>query len=344
MKKRALCLFLAAALLLLPACGADAPQSENSEPKGKVYYSFFDTVSYVYSYANDSAERFDDLSADCAHILGEYHKLCDIYHEYEGVNNLCTLNKQAGKEPVELSPELIEFLKEAKELYASTNGEMNVMMGSVLSLWHNAREAGDYVPTDEELSEAAQHTDIDLLVINGNTAFITDEKASIDVGAFAKGYATEKAAQHLISEKADGYALNIGGNIRIIGTKPDGSGWKTGIKDPFDSANSIAAKVNISDISCVTSGIYERFFTVDGQRYHHIIDKDTLYPSEHFASVTVLVRDSGIADALSTALFCMSEEEGAKIAEAFGAEILWIYPDGTKSMTPGMGEYIEETA
>ena len=344
MRKRALCTALAAVMLLLAACGTTAPQPENSEPKGMVYYSFFDTVTYVYSYANDSAERFEGLSADCAHILKEYHQLFDIYHEYEGMNNLCTLNRNAGKAPVELDERLIAFLEEAKNLYYETGGEMNVMLGSVLSLWHDAREDGSYVPGDEELSEAAEHTDIESLVIDGSSVCITDEKASIDVGAFGKGYATEQAAKHLEEQGADSYVLNVGGNIRIVGTKPDGSGWKTGIKDPFDPNASTAAKITISDTSCVTSGIYERYFTVDGQRYHHIIDKDTLHPSEHFASVTVVVKDSGIADALSTALFCMTEEEGTALAEKYGAEVLWIRPDGTQSMTPGLGEYIEETA
>ena len=340
MKRRASCILIAI-VVLLSACGKSTP--ETSEPKGMVYYTYFDTVSYVYSYANDSAERFESLSADVSHILKEYHELFDIYHEYEGINNLCTLNKNAGVAPVEIDGRLVKFLNEAIELYDATNGEMNVMIGAVTALWHDAREDGTYVPDRETLEEASHHTDIGLLEVGDGTAFISDPLASIDVGAFAKGYATEMAAEYLEEAGAESYVLNIGGNIRIIGEKPDGTGWKTAIKDPLDPYNSFAGTLRISDISCVTSGIYERYYTVDGIRYHHIIDMDTLMPSEYFASVTILHKDSGVADALSTALFCMSEEEGKEVAERFGAQVLWIYPDGTQSMTPGMGEYIEET-
>ena len=342
MKKRVLC-FLSAILLLLPGCANAAKEEETSSPQGMVYYTFFDTVTYVYSYANDSAERFKSLSAECAHILKEYHELFDIYHEYEGISNLCTLNKNAGIAPVEMDERLIEFLQKAKDLCPETNGEMNVMLGSVLKLWHEAREDGTYIPTLEELQEAAEHCSIDSLIIEGNTAYISDPLASIDVGAFGKGYATEMAVDYLEKAGAEGYVLNVGGNIRTIGEKPDGSKWKTAIKDPLDHTSSIAAKVSISDISCVTSGVYERYFTVDGVKYHHIIDKDTLMPAAYYASVTVLLKDSGLADALSTALFCMDEESGTELAGKFGAEILWIYPDGKQSSTPGMEKYIEET-
>ena len=332
---------------MLSACAGThetqaAASPEETGPKGKVYYSFFDTVSYVYSYANDTAERFDDLSADCANILADYHRLCDIYHEYEDVPNLCTLNKNAGVAPVVLDERLLAFLRCAKDMYTQTDGEMNVMMGSVLSLWHEAREDGTYVPSDEDLRAAALHTDIELLELTDTTAYISDSDASIDVGAFAKGYAAEMAANHLEELGVTAYVLNVGGNIRIIGDKPDGSKWKTAVKDPLSPDSNFAAAIWLSDTSCVTSGVYERFYTVAGHRYHHIIDKDTLNPSEHFSSVTVVVKNSGTADALSTALFCMSEEEGKAVAEKFGAEVLWIYPDGKQSMTPGMGDYFGE--
>ena len=320
----------------------ESEKAESFEPKGMVYYSFFDTVTYIYSYANDSAERFDSLSADCAHILKEYHELFDIYHEYEGINNLCTLNKNAGKEPVEIDERLETFLRSAKELYYETDGEMNVMMGSVLSLWHEAREDGTYIPPDEVLNNANEHTGIESLVIENGTASIKDENASIDVGAYAKGYATEQCAKYLREQGADGYVLNVGGNICIIGSRIDGTGWKTAIKDPEDPNGSYCEMLYISDTSCVTSGVYERYFTVDGVRYHHIIDKDTLYPAGFYASVTVLCSDSGLADALSTALFCMDESKGADLASKMDAEVLWVYPDGHKSMTPGMGDFIQE--
>ncbi len=335
------CLYVVLGLLVfLTGC----PKTANkAQPKGMVYYNFFDTVSYFYSYAQDTQEVFEARCEETAEILQKYHRLFDIYYEYSGVNNLCTVNKNAGGEAVKVDEELIDFLLYAKKLYETTDGEMNVMMGSVLKLWHDCRTAAGEdpenarIPSDADLAEAALHTDFSALEIDPETMTvrISDPKASIDVGALGKGYATEKAAQYLKSVGGEGYVLNIGGNIRTIGTKPDGTGWATGVKDPADPENYVLS-MTISDTSCVTSGDYERFFTVGQTRYHHIIDKDTWMPAAFFSAVTVITPDSGLADALSTALFAMSYGDGAALVEKIGGvEVLWITPDGTQYRTEG---------
>ena len=360
----AVILVILACILSLPGCAGREPaeitvvkqdnSSEQAEdavsPQGKVYFTFFDTASYVYSYANDSAEQFENCSADVAAILKKYHELFDIYHEYSGINNLCTINKAAGGEPVKVSKELVDFLIYAKELYERTDGEMNVMLGSVLRLWHECRENSENgketaIPTEKELAEASLHTDISLLEIDEKklTVRISDSKASIDVGALGKGYATEKAAQMLENKGKAGYALNIGGNIRTIGTRPDGSGWVTGIKDPKDNSAPFPVKLCLKNVSCVTSGDYERFFTVDGIRYCHIIDKDTMYPPDYFSSVTVITKDSAVADCLSTALFCMPQEDGLKLISEFpGTEAIWITQSGEILYSPGIDTWLEK--
>ena len=340
-------------LVVFAACDPEATQSPNtpSDPNalkpgtGVVNFTLFDTVSYIYTYAGDTSEIFDENCEEVWDILAEYHQLFDIYHEYSGMNNLCTLNKNAGGEPIKVSPKLIVFLLYARELYTLTDGEMNIMMGAVLSLWHDAREAGNYIPSQEALAEASKHVSFDLLEINeeNNTVRITDKNARIDVGALGKGFATEMAARHLEAKGTSSYVLNIGGNIRILGTKPDGSGWKTGIKDPKNPDYNYVKKIIISDTSCVTSGDYERYFTVDGEKYHHIIDKDTLMPADHFSSITILTKNSGLADCLSTALFCMSYEEGLALVEKVGeVEVLWVRPDGTTEMTEGFKALLTE--
>ena len=311
-----------------------------------VYFNFFDTVSYIYSYADDSQNDFEANCEAVSDILEEYHHLFDIYYEYSGINNLKTINDNAGKEPVQVDQKLIDFLLYSKELYTLTNGEMNVMMGSVLSLWHDCRETASAspsnasIPTKEALDKAALHTDISLLEIDvaSNTVRITDPDARIDVGALGKGYATEKAAEHLLQNGVDGYVLNIGGNIRTIGHKHDGSGWKTGIKNPADPSQ-YALKLTIADTSCVTSGDYERFFVVDNVKYHHVIDKDTLMPASYFSAVTIITPNSGLADALSTALFSMSYEDGLALVNQIGdVEVLWITSAGVQYCTPGFAE------
>ena len=339
------CLCLVVGLLVFMTGCPSTSNTGNPKPRGLMQFNYFDTVSYVYTYAADSDEAFEKNAEEVFGILGYYHQLFDIYHEYSGVTNLCTINKNAGGEAMEVDSELIDFLLYAKRLYGITGGEMNVMMGSVLKIWHDARTAGTYVPDMDKLTAAKALTDISLLEIDekNNTVRITKAGASLDVGALGKGYATEKAAEHLENEGVTSYVLNIGGNIRIIGTKPDGSGWRTGVTNPHDK-DTYANYINISDISCVTSGDYERFYTVEGKKYHHIIDKDTLMPSDYFSSVTILTNDSGLADALSTALFSMSYEDGLALLENIPDEVdvLWICKDGTQIMTNGFAKYLAE--
>lgn len=303
----------------------------------KVYFEYFDTVSYIYSYANDTEKEFNKNCDDISKILEEYHQLCDIYYEYHGINNLCTINKNAGGSPIKVDKKLIDFLLYCKNIYTYTNGETNIMMGAITKLWHderiNAIDNPDNakVPSKELLEEKNLYTDIDLLEIDeeNSTVRIKNKNASIDVGAIAKGYATEKAASYLEENNQTNYVLVIGGNIKVIGSKANGEGLKTGIKDPRDKTK-FAFFTELKNTSCVTSGNYERYYTVDNQNYHHIIDKDTLMPADYFASITIITKDSALADALSTALFCMPYQEGYELVLSLqNVDCIWIYNDGT---------------
>ena len=329
-------------LLFMTSC---IPGEDVKEPQtqAKSFYEYFDTVSVVFSYKGDPQADFEQNCAEVEKILKEYHQLFDIYYEYAGVNNLKTINKNAGKAPVKVDKKLIDFLLYCKEIYSLTNGETNIAMGAVLKLWHDARENAEYdpekanIPSPDMLENASEHCNIDNLIINeeDGTVYLSDPEMSLDVGAIGKGYAAEMAAQYLIEHGVTSYVLNIGGNIRAIGEKVTGDGWITGITNPDKtSSESFVCKVIIKDISLVTSGDYERYFIVDGEKYHHIIDKDTNMPSVHFSSVSVFTEDSGLADALSTTLFCMRYEEGLKLIENIGnIDVIWVYPDGTVKMT-----------
>ena len=339
------CLCLVVGLLVFMTGCPSTSNTGNPKPRGLMQFNYFDTISYVYTYAADSDEAFEKNAEEVFGILGYYHQLFDIYHEYSGVTNLCTINKNAGGEAMEVDSELIDFLLYAKRLYGITGGEMNVMMGSVLKIWHDARTAGTYVPDMDKLTAAKALTDISFLEIDekNNTVRIAKAGASLDVGALGKGYATEMAAQYLKDKNVSGYVLNIGGNIRIVGTKTDGSGWLTGVKDPADPYGSYSSYITIANTSCVTSGDYERFFRVDGKKYHHIIDKDTGLPAEHFSSITIITENSGLADALSTALFCMSYEDGRALVDTLdGVEVLWIDTEGNQTSTEGFKSLITE--
>lgn len=307
--------------------------------KKKSYYDLYDTVSTIYDYSGGSEKEFANTLAELEELLYYYDALFDIYAPAEGVTNLYDVNREATKAPLKVDGELLDFLEYAIEMHTLTGGEVNIAMGAVLSLWHDARERATATPQNAKppeksvLTEAAKHCDITKIIIDreSSTVFLADPEMSLDVGAIAKGYATERAAELLEDRNISGYALDMGGNLRTVGTKPDGGGWRTGVKNPDASADeSYVYYLNLKNLSAVTSGDYERYFISGGVRYHHIIDKDTLMPAEYFSSVTVSVRDSGLADALSTALFCMDYESGKTIIEGIdGAFAVWVEKDGT---------------
>ena len=344
-------LALLSVVFSLTACfdGAKADETEYTTRSQTVSYMHFNTVTVLSSYGSATEAEFLAYVDVVDDMLGYYHKLFDIYNEYEGVNNIMTINKNAGKSAVEVDSELVDFLLYCKELYATTQGKTNVMLGSVLKIWHDKRELADenagyldesLLPTYEELAEASNHTSIDLLVIDkdAKTVYISDSMASLDVGAVAKGYAVTKVVEKLKLMGADSVALNAGGNIATIGTKPNGELWTTGITNPDKASfESLACRVKIGEISLVTSGDYERYFVSGDKNYHHIIDPDTLMPADYFASVSVFTKDSALADALSTALFCMPYEDGLKlIKDIKNVDVLWIYKDGEIKYTEGV--------
>lgn len=338
-------------LLLIPSfTGCNANKAK--EPRTKTYFGLFDTVSTITSYADESAETFEKNCDEIYSLLSKYNNLFDIYYEYSGINNLCTVNKNAGISPVEVDNELIAFLEYSIDICKKCDLELNIAMGSVLTLWHDARltakESAEnaYIPSKSDLENAARHTDIDSIVIDkeNGTVYISDPCTSIDVGAIGKGYAVMKAADLMEKRGLYGYLINAGGNVRTIGEKTEGVGWVTGITNPdIHSSEPFCAKIVISNTSCVTSGNYERTFTYDGKTYHHIIDRDTNMPSDYFSSVSIVCYDSALADALSTALFCMSEEKGRILLSQFEeVEALWVYSDGKKTMTDGFTKLVIE--
>ena len=332
----------------LPAC----KKTESELEKFSEYsFDYFDTVTTITGYAKSRAE-FDEIARDILSELKEYHRLFTIYLSYEGLNNLRTINQLSGgaHDTVTVDRRIIDMLLYAKEMYRLTGGKMNIAMGSVLSIWHEYRSEGiddpdaAELPPTEQLAAAAEHTDIDALVIDeeNSTVTLTDPKMKLDVGAIAKGYAVEMIARGLEERGVTGYVLNVGGNVRTIGTKPGGANWTVGIEDPFGGDGYIAY-LSLSGQSLVTSGSYQRYYIVDGKRYHHIIDPETLMPAEGFISVSVLTKNSALGDALSTALFCMSLEDGSALVESLdGVEAEWVFPDGTRELSSGWGNYAIE--
>ena len=311
---------------------------------------YFDTVITISGFS-DSKEEFDKIADDALSLLGEYHRLYTIYHRFDGLENLCTINDLSDgvHRTVKVDKRIIDMLLFSKKMYELTDGKVNIAMGSVLSLWHDYRALGSDNPANatlppmEKLQEASLHTDISKLVIDeeNRTVTLTDPLMKLDVGAIAKGYATECVARSLEEKGIVGYVLNVGGNVRTIGVKPDGSSWNVGLENP--EGGDYIEYLQLNGQSVVTSGSYQRYYYVDGKAYHHIIHPDTLMPSEGYVSVSVICEDSGLGDALSTALFCMSLEEGKALIESIPqTEALWLTKNGEKSVSSGWNKYVKQ--
>jgi thiamine biosynthesis lipoprotein len=344
MLKRTFSMFIAALLafqcLLLSSCG------KTKEKYSAYSFDFFDTVTTVTGFA-ESKEEFDEVSAYVLEELGLYHRLFDIYKRYDGIENLCTVNElvDGAHRTVKVDARIIVMLEYAVDMYKITGGKVNIAMGSVLSIWHEYRSEGidepwaAKLPPMDKLMAAAEHTDISSLVIDreNSTVTITDPEVRLDVGAIAKGFAVEMVARELEKRGITGYVINVGGNVRTVGAKADGEPWTVGVENPMDDESKpYIAYLGLTGQSLVTSGSYQRYYVVDGKRYHHIIDPKTLMPSEGFLSVSILCESSAMGDALSTALFCMDLETGKVLIEIIeDAEAMWVLPDGTTERTSG---------
>lgn len=334
-----LALGLAAALLL--AVGISLWRSATAPKSYTVtWWDVFDTVTVLTGYADSESEW--QAQAEAVHEdLLRYHQLFDIYNHYDGVTNLADVNERAGQGPVTVGDDLMGLLQFGQQAWELTGGACNIAAGPVLALWHAAREAAEAgspaLPDDDALAQAAEHTGIQDLVLDTDamTVAFSDPDLRLDAGAIAKGWALEQTAQAAEARGLTRALLNAGGSVRAIGCKPDGSAWVAGVQDP-DGDGMLCAVPLQSGQSLVISGDYQRYFTLDGVRYHHLIDLDTLQPARHCRSTAVLCNDAGLGDALSTGLFCLPQADGAAVAaKQEGVQVLWVENDGSLLHTDG---------
>ena len=334
MRKKLLCLALSLMLLL----GLWPAQGEGLTKYSADLFDAFDTVITIIGYS-PSQEAFDEVVEQAHQLFVYYHQLFDNYNSYEGVNNLYVLNHTAAKTPLEVEKPLFDLLQSVQEWQRKYgSNQVNIAMGGVLQIWHACREAGiadpqnAVLPDPDALSAAAEHMNIDDLILDSEalTVFYADPELQLDLGAVAKGYATEQVAQYLLSSSMPSFVISAGGNVRAGNPPADGrTGWGVGVQNP--DGNGYLDILSLSNTSAVTSGDYQRYYMVDGVRYHHLISPLTLQPGRECRSVTVVCEDSAFADYLSTTLFLMSCDEGKEFLDELdiACQALWALEDGT---------------
>lgn len=312
-------------ILLLSLAGCKKELSEYTA------YNCFDTITTVKAAAPESEVR-----SITENTLSRLDSVFDIYKDTPGINGVHALNNANG-EYLKVEPELMALITEARDIYEKAP-RTDVTMGKLYALWHDFRD-GAPLPDEESLTNAASHggwENVDIDTENG-TIRLKDPNMLLDLGAIAKGWSAKKLAEEFEKNGIDEYIISAGGNV--VCSKRE-KPYSVGIQSPEDGYTAI---LNISGLSVVTSGGYQRYRDMDGTRYHHIIDPITLRPGDAGnKQVTVICEDSALADAMSTALFLMPMEDGKKLCADMGIDAVWVLDDDSVHMTDGAKRLVKE--
>lgn len=284
----------------------------NNEPLMK-YGFYFNTIVSLTFYNSKDMELFDDCMKKCEKYDNMFSRTIegsDIYRINHSEGNWTTV-----------SDETIDLISLALEYNEISYGKTDITLAPVSDLWNfTGHERPDPIPTDTEIKNALSHTGYGMIEISENNVRLNDPEAEIDLGFIAKGYVADKLKDYLESQNVESCIINLGGNVQLIGSKPDGSDFVIGIRKPFAGESEYIKEISTSGNSIVTSGIYERYFEEDGIIYHHILDPETGYPVDNnLYSVTVVCESSTMADALSTACLCLGKDEGMKLLDSIPA-------------------------
>jgi len=290
---------------LLTGCSLPASQT----PVSQVGF-YFDTVITITLYGNQN--KMDKYIDGCFEMAEHYESI--LSRTVEG-SDIDKINKSHGQ-PVTVDEDTAYLLSQALYYAELSNGAIDPTIGSVSSLWDFHSE-NPSVPSSDLIAEGLKHVDYTKVHVEGNTVTLDDPDAIIDLGFIAKGFIADKMKEYLLSNNITSGIINLGGNVLTIGTKPDGSNYTIGIQDPFHTSDAPYTTFSVSDTSVVSSGSYERCFTIDDVTYFHILDTNTGYPVDtDLVSVSILSKSSLEGDAYSTMLFILGSKKAKEIDEA----------------------------
>jgi thiamine biosynthesis lipoprotein len=250
-------------------------------------------------------------------------------------SDVSRINRAAGKEWENVSPDTLKVIKKAEEVSEISEGAFDITVGPLVQLWRKAREKGIPPQLDEIKKNLTLVNFRNVMTNPEGNVFLKKRGMTIDLGGIAKGYAVDKAFELLISLGYKNLIVNAGGDLRVGGSKPQGP-WSIGIQHPRDPEK-IMARISVSDTAVATSGDYEKFFIHQGKRYHHILNPKNGFPAEKCQSVTVLYKEGIMADALATAIFVLGPEKGYPLCQRLeGMDSLIVDRDGKTIFTPNL--------
>lgn len=344
MKKRTIMIVGCMVLFLFMIAGCSTKKAATGAPKiNKEPYSDQQTLIGTYVQIriyDDGKEEVLEKAFDKVKDLGDRITVNEKGSEIDEIND------QAGIKPVKVSDDVYELVKRAYEYSADSDGGFDMAIGPVTQLWHigfpDARK-----PSQEEIDEALKLVDYTKVKLDDKekTVYLEEKGMALDLGAIAKGFITDEVVKVLEENDVTTAIVDLGGNIYVLGNSPreEGADWNVGIQDPNQARNTVIGKIKESNKTLVTSGIYERYLEVDGQKYHHLFDPDMGYPFDNdIAGVTVITDKSIDGDGLSTAVFSMGVKKGLEYAESLdNVDVIFVTKDDKVYVSKGIEKTFE---
>ncbi|MBZ4665282.1 FAD:protein FMN transferase [Mahella sp.] len=326
-----LCLIMISLLPIISACG--------KEPEKTVETEFLmDTLMELTAYGPNGEKAIDAA-------MGRIKKIDDLMSVSSETGDVYKVNKSAGQNPVKVSDETMYVVQTAQHYSQLSDGAFDITVGPLVNLWGIGKK--EEVPSQTAIDGAKALIDYRKLQIDvsSGTIGLPERNMSIDLGAIAKGYAGDEAARIFKEYGVKSGIISLGGNVVVVGARPDGNPWRVGIQNPFKPTGNYVAVVEETDKTVVTSGTYERYFIKDGKRYHHILDPSTGYPADNgLASVSIISDKSIDADALSTTVFLLGPEKGMELVEELSdVECIMITNDKKITVSSGLKDNINIT-
>ena len=288
----------------------------------------------VVSRSEDQAQKAINASFD------ELDRLAALLNFYSDTSEISMINRQAGEKPVKVSRDTLDIIEKAVYVSEMTAGAFDITVGPLVKLWDIQKKI---IPDKESIKEKLKLVGYKNIVIDktASTVFIKQKGAQIDLGGIIKGYAVDKVVAVLHKNGITSGVVAVGGEIRLLGMKPDGTSWEVGVQNPRpkDSDDQVFATLQLSNKALSTSGDYIRYFEKNGVRYHHLLNPKTGYPSPQCGSATIIADDNTTTDGFSK-LFILGPEKGLAVAKKLGFDVLFIDCKGKIVMSDGLKDKI----
>lgn len=335
MKRSIIILILLAVLVLTALCWRKFSESAMITGNNVL----LDTVVTLNIYEYEDKQ----IIQDTFDLIRDYEKILSVHYPD---SDLDKLSQSSGTDFVKVSPDTVYLLRESIKYSEMSDGKFDVTIGPLVSLW-NIRDNKGHVPTQAELDKTLPLIDYRKILIKDDE-FVKLETSGMagDFGAIAKGYIGDKVKEFLLSKGVKSAVINLGGNIVLIGGKPNGEPFCIGIQDPIEGNGKCFGVVMIKDRSLVSSGPYERFFELDGKRYHHILDPETGFPTDNeLLQTTIIANDSTQGEGLSTTAFLLGLDKAMDLIKGIeGVEAVFVTKDKKVYATDGLNDILTITS